>query len=244
MYILKRIYTVWCFFWFTSIFIALLPFFYLFTISKKTYEWGHHCYRVWSHLVYTMSFLPVKIEYHYKPKVAQPCVYCPNHTSFWDIPALYRSLNTPFCFIGKSSLKKIPVFGYLYGKLHILVDRKSKLSRYDSIFLLKERIAQNQSVVVFPEGTIPDVAPRLSDFKDGAFRVAIEMQVPIVPMTIPYNWRILPSSFIVSWHSSKIIFHDAIHTKGMTLADLPELKKRTFEVIENELKRELGSSYM
>ena len=78
------------------------------------------------------------------------------------------------------------------------------------------------------------------EFKDGAFRVAIEKQVPIIPVTIPYNWLILPDdgSYTPHRHLMKVIIHEPIETKGMTLDNLDELKSKTYTIIHEELLRQ------
>ena len=83
--------------------------------------------------------------------------------------------------------------------------------------------------------------PAMAKFKDGAFRIAIEKQIAIVPVTIPYNWIILPpDQFLLRWHKLKVIFHEPVETKGMTLAEIDTLKLRLFKIIDQELKQHLA----
>jgi 1-acyl-sn-glycerol-3-phosphate acyltransferase len=94
--------------------------------------------------------------------------------------------------------------------------------------------------MIFPEGGIVSKhPPQMTPFKDGPFRMAIEKQVPIVPITLPYNWIVLPdeSGLLFHWHPIKAIVHQPIPTQGMTMEDMPRLKQMTFEVIERELKK-------
>jgi 1-acyl-sn-glycerol-3-phosphate acyltransferase len=101
-------------------------------------------------------------------------------------------------------------------------------------------IDKNRSIAIFPEGTIPkDGWPKMISFKDGPFRIAIEKQIPIVPVTFPYNWIILPNNggFLPNRHLMAIIIHEPIETTGMTLANLEELKEKTFNIINAELKK-------
>ena len=80
--------------------------------------------------------------------------------------------------------------------------------------------------------------PEMVRFKDGAFRLAIEKQIPVVPVTIPNNWIILPpDEFLVRLGKVKVIFHEPIETKGMTLADTDPLKHRVFNIIKDELSK-------
>jgi 1-acyl-sn-glycerol-3-phosphate acyltransferase len=155
-----------------------------------------------------------------------------------DIPTLCFALPGYFKFIGKASLAKVPLFGYTFKHLHIPVNRSNTKSKFESIQKSLEAIEMGRSVAYFPEGTIPKVKqPAMIQFKDGAFRVAIEKQVPIVPITIPYNWLILPDDgkFTPHRHLMKAIIHEPIDTKGMTLEDLESLKKKTYDIIHQEL---------
>ena len=78
----------------------------------------------------------------------------------------------------------------------------------------------------------------MAAFREGAFRIAIEQQIPLVPVTIPYNWKILPGrdNFTVRWHPAKIIFHEPIDTQGFTEEDVPQLKDQVYQIIQRELE--------
>lgn len=166
-------------------------------------------------------------------------MYCPNHGSYIDIPVMLWGVKQNFCFMGKSSLAKVPMIGYMYKKLNILVDRKNPRSRADAYTQAGIEIERGNSLVVFPEGTIPTHAPVLGPYKDGAFKIAIEKQIPVVPVTIPYNWLILPDNgkLLGRPHIAMAIFHEPIDTKGLTLADVPAVIAKTREVITAELAK-------
>jgi 1-acyl-sn-glycerol-3-phosphate acyltransferase len=168
-------------------------------------------------------------------------MFCPNHFSYIDIAAMgLNRCNT--IFVGKNDLVNIPLFGYMYGKLHITIDRSKLKSRYSALGQAREAIAEGKSLVIFPEGgIITEKDPVLSRFKDGAFRVAIEKQIPVVPVTIPYNWIILPpDQFVLHWHPLKVVFHEPIETTGLTMNDLESLKTTVFQIIDHELQRHLN----
>jgi 1-acyl-sn-glycerol-3-phosphate acyltransferase len=138
-------------------------------------------------------------------------------------------------------MEKIPVFGFMYGKLHITVDRSSLKSKFETVKRSLAAIDEGKSLVIFPEGGIVnETEPVMARFKDGAFRVAIEKQIPIVPVTIPYNWIILPGNeFLLRWHPLVIVFHEPIPTVGLTIDDIGSLKQNVRSVIEQELKKYL-----
>jgi 1-acyl-sn-glycerol-3-phosphate acyltransferase len=201
---------------------------------------GHFLNRLWAVTFFTMVFQPSTIISHFKRKKNQAYVYCSNHTSYLDIPALAFALPGHFLFVGKASLAKVPMFGYMFRNLYVAVDRTSQKSRYKTLQDSYDAIDKNRSIAIFPEGTIPhDGWPKMISFKDGPFRIAIEKQIPIVPVTFPYNWIILPNNggFLPNRHEMVIVIHDSIETKGMTLDHVQELKQKTFDIINAELKK-------
>ena len=184
-----------------------------------------------------MLGLPIKIEYRAKLPRKQRYVFCPNHFSYFDIP-ICGMIRNPFVFVGKNSMEKIPLFGYMYRKIHITVDRESLKSRYNTLVRAKEAVDQGKSVLIFPEGGIKSTSPpKMASFKDGAFRLAIEKQIPVVPVTIPYNWIILPDNEnLINWGKLKLVCHEPVSTSGMTLENVDNLKEEVFGIIRKELE--------
>jgi 1-acyl-sn-glycerol-3-phosphate acyltransferase len=138
-------------------------------------------------------------------------------------------------------MENIPLFGFMYSKLHITVDRGNMNSRISTYKKSLRALDEGKSLVIYPEGGIVTKKdPVMGKFKDGAFKAAIEKQIAIVPVTLPYNWIILPpDEFLVRWHPVKIIVHKPIETIGLTMADAGMLKEKVYQVIENELHRHL-----
>ncbi|MCA6078039.1 lysophospholipid acyltransferase family protein [Fulvivirga sedimenti] len=182
--------------------------------------------------------MPVSVEMHFTPEKDKVYIFCPNHFSYLDIPAMgLNPVNA--IFVGKNDMEKIPLFGYMYRKLHITVNRESVKSRYETLLRAGKAVEDGKSLTIFPEGgIITRHPPVMARFKDGAFRTAIEKQIEIVPVTIPYNWIILPdSTFLPKRHSMKVIFHEPISTLGMTLSETGSLREKTFRIIDAELKK-------
>ena len=192
--------------------------------------------RWWAILFWRLSFIPVKQVFRSKLDTSTQYVFCANHTSFLDIPLVGLCKNK-FVFVGKSSLAKVPLFGYVFKKIHISVDRSSLKSRYRILKGAGDAINHGISLVMFPEGGTESNPPNLDPFKDGAFRVAIEKQIPIVPVTIPYNWIILPNNrgLMVYRRTSIVIYHEPIPTEGLIVDDLASLKAQVTRVISSEL---------
>ena len=125
----------------------------------------------------------------------------------------------------------------MYRSLHITVDRDKLASRYSTYTRSLAALEQGKSLVIFPEGgMVTHRPPNMGRFKDGAFRASIEKQIEIVPVTIPYNWIILPpDQFLLRWHPLKVIFHEPLETTGLTLKDTDALKAKLFTIIDDEL---------
>jgi 1-acyl-sn-glycerol-3-phosphate acyltransferase len=136
----------------------------------------------------------------------------------------------------------VPVFGYMYRKLHITVDRSKLRSRYSTVIKTRAALDEGKSLVIFPEGgIITEREPIMGPFKDGAFRASIEKQIPIVPVTIPYNWIILPADeFLMNWRPLKIVFHKPIDPTGYTIDDIGKYKQDVRSIIEQELQLHLA----
>lgn len=189
--------------------------------------------------------VPLFTKRNFKQEKGKAYVYVANHTSYLDIPLMYLLTKGNVAFLGKSSLGKVPLFGYLYKRLHILVDRKTRNSKIEAMDMCREKLEKGISVIIFAEGTIPKTPPLLNDFKDGAFKLAIEKQIPVIPVTIPYNWLILPDdgSFTVSWHVCNATVHEPISTVGLVDADVVTLREKVKSIIENEMINYLGDDY-
>jgi 1-acyl-sn-glycerol-3-phosphate acyltransferase len=201
--------------------------------------------RWWAYtFFFLLGYIP-RIELRKKLNHNHQYIFCPNHFSYFDIPAM--GLNPHNCiFVGKSAMEKIPLFGFMYTRLHITVDRSKLKSRYTTLIRSLQAIDEGKSLVIFPEGgMVTHRPPHMGRFKDGAFRCAIEKQIPIVPVTIPYNWIILPDEkkLRLRWHQLKLIFHEPIDTRGLTLKDLDSLKDQVYQIIDTELKHQLNHEH-
>ncbi|MBX2844465.1 MAG: 1-acyl-sn-glycerol-3-phosphate acyltransferase [Flammeovirgaceae bacterium] len=236
--IFETIYAFWGLICFCFFYIMVFPLFFIIAQVPKWHSFANFINKLWAGFVFTSALMPVKIIWDNKIKKGQPYVFCPNHNSYLDIPIIGISAPAFVVFVGKSSLGKIPGFGYMFKKIHIPVDRASIKSSYRSFELAKKAVDKGHSLLIFPEGGINTMNyPDLKKFKDGPFRIAIEKQIPIVPVTIPYNWIILYDiSTRLKWKPVKVIYHEPIETKGMKLNDIDLLKEKVKRVIKGELK--------
>ncbi|MBK5280078.1 MAG: 1-acyl-sn-glycerol-3-phosphate acyltransferase [Bacteroidia bacterium] len=238
MKILRILHTYYGLTVFGILFILFLPLLLIPIIFPKQFQLIGIFNRWWAKILFILTFLPFRVECQAKLDSTKQYVFCPNHFSYLDIPTMgLNPINT--IFVGKSEMENIPLFGFMYSRLHITVDRSKLKSKFITLQRSLEALDQGKSLVIYPEGgIITHHPPHIVKFKDGAFRAAIERQVSIVPVTIPYNWIIMPDppKYL---HPRKIvvIFHEPIETKGMTRQNVDELKKRVFEVIQGELQK-------
>jgi len=118
-------------------------------------------------------------------------IICPNHTSYLDITAMVLMCPPNFSFMGKIELLNNPVTGLFFRTIDIPVDRNSKVSSFKAFKRAQERLVEGRSVVIFPEGFIgEEYPPRLYEFKNGPFKLAIEMGVPVIPVVIHDAWKL------------------------------------------------------
>ncbi len=180
--------------------------------------------------------MPVKIEYKFKPDKQKAYVFVANHFSYLDVAIGMKVVRNHFSYMGKRSVKKIPLLGYMFAKLHIQVDRSDKNSRANSFFRSKRALLEGRSLFIMPEGGIvSEKIPKMhSPFKDGAFLLAIDAQVPIVPLVFLNMYEVMPSTTLI-WRRPRVLVQKQIETKGLDKSNLEELKNKVFVVIQNEL---------
>ena len=191
---------------------------------------------IWAWCFMKMAFIPVRRVFQFKVDRKQQYILCANHFSYLDIPIL-GLFPRPFKFVGKSSLARIPVFGYMYNALHITVNRSSYKSRANSLLKAKEALDKGFNLGFFPEGGIRlEDYPHMMDFKDGAFKLATEYNLPIVPVTLPDDYHILADDDLLNIRRKKcrIVYHEPIWPKVGEDA-FRQLKEDVFRVIQTEL---------
>ncbi len=206
-------------------------------LFPKKFSWVGSINRLWAKLLFILVILPYKVESRAPLDKKKQYIFCPNHCSYLDIPTMgLNPVNT--VFVGKNDMEKVPFFGFMYGKLHITVDRNKLKSKAETIIKSRQAIDDGKSLVLYTEGGVyTKNAPEMVSFKDGAFRLAIEKQIAVVPVTIPFNWIILPGEeFLLHQGNVRVIFHEPIETRGMTLANVDQLKEQVFNIIETELR--------
>jgi len=163
-------------------------------------------------------------------------IITPNHQSFADILALFVNLPTPFKWVIKKELLKIPLFGKALGATGaICLDRSDREKSVKSLSEGFSRLSEGWSVLIYPEGTrTPDGL--LQSFKKGAFMMAVQTGMAILPVTCNGAFKILPKkTFLFRPGHIELTIGSPILTKGLTVADVPELMERTWKAINSRL---------
>ena len=201
---------------------------------KKIAYWAHHKI---ARTFFSLIFIPMKIRYEKGVDLKKQYVIIANHFSFIDIPAL-AALNIPFKFIGKMQVNNIPVLGYIFKNLHIMVDRDSKESRKQTYIDSFNSIDQGYSIGIFPEGGIKtEKVPTMAPFKNGAFAMALEKQVPILPVSLLGAYKIMKGSFFINWSPCEIVCHKPIYTDGYSSKDVDAFKEKCYNILQSELDK-------
>lgn len=166
-------------------------------------------------------------------------IYVGNHSSFLDAVAIVICIPQAFSPLGKVEMLKIPVFGWIYKRLVVMIDRSSRESCDHSVAELRKDLADGQSILIFPEGTMNKSNQPLNPFYDGAFRLAIETQTPILPFAILNSKAHFPRTdpLLLNPGLIRTVFGEAIEVKGLVAEDLEELKAKTFKAILSMLEK-------
>ena len=232
------LYRIWFYILLSIPILVMFPFL-LISIAKQTwYPAFFKMARVWAAIIlYGMGLIPkIKRDTQYQKK--ESYMFVSNHTSMTDIMLMLYVTKNPFVFVGKKELGKIPLFGFFYKRTCILVDRKNPRSRKEVFESAQKRLHQGLSICIFPEGGVPDdKAIVLDTFKDGAFRLAIEHQIPIAPMVFHDNKKRFSYTFLTGSPGvlrAKIL--PLIATQGKTIDNKRTINDQTRSVILKELE--------
>lgn len=197
------------------------------------------CRRIIGFLSSSFAGFFYRFEYEEPIDWSKPYIICPNHTSNLDITAMVLMCPADFSFIGKIELLGNPVTGMFFKTIDITVNRKSKISSFKAFKCAQENLAKGRSVVIFPEGHIgEEYPPKLYDFKNGPFRLAIEMDVPVIPVIIHDAWKIF-------WDDAKtfgsrpgrvhVSVLKPVGTRSLHVSDIDKLRDEVYSRLKNGL---------
>lgn len=208
----------------------VLPFFF-----GKRFSWiGYAFLKLWSGIFSVLTFIRYSVFGRKHSRKGQAYIYVSNHTSFLDIPGICLAIPGEFRPLAKKELLKIPVFGWIAQSAAVIVDRSSGESRKKSMDKLKRLLLDGMSILIFAEGTQNRTMEVLQPFKDGAFRIAVDTQQPLLPIVVIGAGPLMPPGTIKMRPGHvKVAIGTEIPTAGLYHADLPALKQRTYDAMRN-----------
>jgi 1-acyl-sn-glycerol-3-phosphate acyltransferase len=237
--ILQPFYTAYVIVTFAISILVLLPFFFIVGIRRTTTarKTIFSIIRHWSVFWLWVIGMPVKVSGKRPPQGKY--IVVANHISYLDTIVIFPAVPFHFRPLGKKEISRIPIIGFIYKQVVVLVDRSNTHSRAKSMRLLWRVLNHEANIIIFPEGTFNETGEKLKEFYDGAFRLAINTQTPIFPVVFPDT--------VKRWHYSgwwklwpginRAVHLEVIPVDGLTMDNLPELKQRVFVVMETELKK-------
>ncbi|RAJ17948.1 lysophospholipid acyltransferase family protein [Olleya aquimaris] len=239
-YIFWTLYRIWFYILVALPIIILFPILLL-SISKESwYPYFFKLARFWARFILVGMGFVTKIKYLQKPEPKKSYMFIANHTSMVDIMLMLVTVKNPFVFVGKAELAKIPLFGFFYKRTCILVDRSSAKSRQAVFLRAQKRLKQGLSICIFPEGLVPEEHILLDEFKDGAFRLAINHKTPIVPITFPDNKQRFSYTFFSGGPGiMRATMHPFIPTEKLTIEDTKAINQQSRQIILDQLQKNL-----
>jgi len=218
--------------------LILFPVLIISVAKERWYPFFFRLARIWSKFILLGMGFGWKITKLQELEKGKSYMFIANHTSMIDIMLMLVTIKSnPFVFVGKKELAKIPLFGFFYKRTCILVDRSSAKSRQAVFLRAQKRLKSGLSICIFPEGLVPDEDIELADFKDGAFRLAINHKIPVVPITFYDNKKRFSYTFFSGGPGRlSVKIHKFLDTKHLKTENTKQLNKLSRDVILLELQ--------
>ncbi len=201
--------------------------------------WGYVPGKIWSKVICTVLLIPVTVvgREHLSPDKSY--VFVANHQGAFDIFLIYGYIHRNFRWMMKKSLRNIPLVGKACANAgHIFVDRSGPKKVKESIIQAKESLVDGVSVVIFPEGA-RTFTGHMGYFKRGAFQLAADLELDVVPLTINGSFNILArTAKLPHRHPLQLTIHPPIPFKGHTGKDIKATLDEAYQVIESGLVEE------
>ncbi|MFM7511537.1 MAG: lysophospholipid acyltransferase family protein [Bacteroidota bacterium] len=240
LYPFRLLYVAYTLLLFVTIMFVLLPFFIM-------ASWGgpirgaNYIIRlctVWADSWLFFAGMPHQNIFEVPHDFKKPYIYVANHLSYIDAVLLVKTIRKNFRPLGRAETASIPIFGFIYKHAIVTVNRSDPKNRAASVSRLKALLRKGISVFVFPEGTFNMTSAPLKSFYDGAFRIAIETGTPIKPLLFLDGYHRMHYSHPTSIKPgrSRAIFLEEVKVDGFTLEQIPLLKERVQEIMEQKLR--------
>ena len=232
------VYRIWFYVLMAIPIVIMMPFLFISILKESWYPYFFRMARIWAKVILFGMGFSIKIEVDEEIQPGKSYMFVTNHTSMTDIMLMLSAVKNPFVFVGKKELAKIPLFGFFYKRTCILVDRNNSKSRLAVFDRAQKRLNDGLSICIFPEGGVPhDESVILDDFKDGAFRLAIDHQIEVVPLTFADNKKRFSFTFFSgSPGIMRVKIHKFHSTKDKNTDYKNILKNNVREIILKQLQ--------
>lgn len=235
--ILQPFYTAWVLVTFLICILVAFPVFFVValfnSVAARRTIWT--IIRYWSIGWLWLIGMPVKVLGKKPP--GDKYVIVANHISYLDTLVIFPAIKFYFRALGKYEMSRVPLLGFIYKQVVILVKRDSAHNRSRSMRLMWKVLHNESSIIIFPEGTFNEGTTPLKEFYDGAFRLAINAQTDILPILFPdtpdrwhysHWWKLWPGR-------NRAVYLEPVSAAGLELKDLPAFKEKVFKLMEAEL---------
>ena len=203
--------------------------------------WGYYPAHLWARIILWLLLIPVKVEGRQHLDQKESYVFVANHQGAFDIFLIYGHLNRNFKWMMKYQLRQIPLVGYACEKSHqIFVDKRGPKKIKATYDKARETLKGGTSVTVFPEGS-RTFTGHMGAFKKGAFALADELQLPVVPLTINGSFDIMPrmrDMKFVHWHRLSLTIHQPIYPVGQGADNIEATKNQAYDSVMSALAPE------
>jgi 1-acyl-sn-glycerol-3-phosphate acyltransferase len=163
----------------------------------------------------------------------QSYIFVSNHQSSYDIFLIYGYIGQAIKWVMKQSLRKIPLVGYACERAgFIFVDNSSAQAAAKTIQVAESKLKNGASIVIFPEGSRTRTG-KIGKFKKGAYQMALDLKLPIVPVTINGAFNILPiHTYLIQPHKMELIIHEPIETDSIQVVNIREIALKIKELVD------------
>lgn len=234
-------------FWLIYLILVLYPLLVIMTIITSVlmiilsfigdYRWCYIPAKYWGRAICAISFVRVKVVGDENYEKNKSYIFIANHQSIYDIFVVYGWLINKFKWVMKNTLRKIPFVGLACHKAgHIFIDRSNPIRAKRSLDEAKKKLRNGSSIVIFAEGSRTKNG-KLGKFKRGAFKIAEDLKLPIIPVSIKGTFDIMPVfSYYIKPGKITVTFHEAIDTQNLNEQTMDEIIETTRNVIQKGLQ--------
>lgn len=236
---LQWIYSIYALVLFVAIMLVIFPFVIIASFFGRI-KGGNMILRLcmlWGDLWFPLIFIWNKKLYEAPHDKSRSYIFVCNHISYLDAAIIVKAFRQHIRPLGKVEMSRVPIFGFIYRKAIVAVDRSSPAHRANSVRILKSILGKGISVLVFPEGTFNMTTEPVKNFYDGAFRIAIETKTPVKPVLFLDAYRRLSykSVFSLTPGPNRILFLDEFPVDGYSFEDIPVLREKVHAVMKQKM---------